>query len=229
MHAEDVERVVIAELELQPGAGPEADRPGDDSDQEPLHRQNKSRCRRDRSKSGDRAGDHSEHGRFAARPPFERHPGERAGARGEMRGHDRHRGARVCAQCRAAVESEPADPQETGADHRQSEIVRRQIVAAIATPRTEHVSCSQSGDAGVQVHHRAAGEIDHASGTEETAAPHPVRDRYIDQQKPEHTEQQKCREAQTIGNRTRDKRHSDNGECHLVDHEKAFGNGLCQG
>src|SRR3954449_2413529 len=35
--------------------------------------------------------------------------------------------ARRCAQSRATVETEPADPQQPGADHREREIERREI------------------------------------------------------------------------------------------------------
>ena len=55
-----------------------------------------------------------------------------------------------------------------------------------------------------------------------------MRDRHIDQEQPQHAEQQKCREAQTIGDRAGDQRHRDDREGHLVDHEQAFGDGLGQ-
>ena len=42
--------------------------------------------------------------------------------------------ARIGAERRAAVEAEPADPQQAGADHRQRQIVRRHVVAAVAAP-----------------------------------------------------------------------------------------------
>ena len=71
-------------------------------------------------------------------------------------------GARVGAERRAAVEAEPADPQQPGADHRQRQIVGREILGAVAAPRAEHESGDQPGDAGIEMHHRAAGEIEHA-------------------------------------------------------------------
>ena len=79
-----------------------------------------------------------------------------------MRRDDREGGARIGAERRAAVEAEPADPQQTGADHRQREIVGREIVGAVAAPLAEHIGGDQAGDAGIEMHHRAAGEIEHA-------------------------------------------------------------------
>src|SRR4029450_8805348 len=43
--AKHVERVVIADLELEPGTGPEAERAGDQPDQHRLHGQHKTGCR----------------------------------------------------------------------------------------------------------------------------------------------------------------------------------------
>ena len=42
-------------------------------------------------------------------------------------------------------------------------------------PRTERAD--EARDAGVDVHDRAAGEVEHAEAAEEAAAPHPMRDR----------------------------------------------------
>ena len=76
------------------------------------------------------------------------------------------------------------------------------------------------------MHHGAAGEIEHAGGAEEAAAPHPMRDRHIDQQQPAGDEPQKGREAHAVGDRARDQRHGDDREGHLVEHEHGFRDGL---
>src|SRR3974377_1301244 len=47
MYAKNIERVVVAQSELEPGAGPEADAAGDHTDQHALHRQYEPRSGRD--------------------------------------------------------------------------------------------------------------------------------------------------------------------------------------
>ena len=127
MDAEHVERVVVAEALFQRGAGEIADRPGGHADQRAVPRQHEARGRSDRAEAGDRAGNQPEHRRLAALRPFQAAPDDRAGAGGEMGGDDGEHGARAGAERRAAVEAEPADPQQAGADHCLRQIERREI------------------------------------------------------------------------------------------------------
>ena len=70
---------------------------------------------------------------------------------------------------------------------------------------------------------RAAGEIDQAELGEETAAPHPVGARHIDQQQPQRAEQREGGKLQPVGDRAADQRAGDDREGHLVDHEQHLG------
>ena len=65
-------------------------------------------------------------------------------------------------QRRAGVEAEPADPQQRGADHGQRQRVRGERLAAVADALADHVGADQAGDRGVDVHDRAAGEVERA-------------------------------------------------------------------
>ena len=67
----------------------------------------------------------------------------------------------------------------------QDEVVRRHVLGAEAAALAEHEGADQAGDAGVDVHHGAAGEVEHAPVAEEAAAPHPVGDRRVDDQRPQ--------------------------------------------
>src|SRR5262245_13742571 len=69
--AEHVERVVIVEFLLEPGAGPVADRAREQADDQRMPGQDEAGRRRDSAETGDRARDHAEHRRLAARPPFD--------------------------------------------------------------------------------------------------------------------------------------------------------------
>ena len=70
---------------------------------------------------------------------------------------------------------------DAGADDRERQIVRRQILGAVAVTLADHFGRDQAADAGGEMHDEAAGEIQHAHGGEKTAAPHPMRQRHIDE------------------------------------------------
>ena len=117
--------------------------------------------------------------------PLREHPGQRRRRGGELGDGHRHAGIAAGADCRAGIEAEPADPQQRGADHRVDQVVRRHVLGAEALALAEHQGADQAGDAGVDVHHGAAGEVEHAPVAEEAAAPHPVGDRRVDDQRPQ--------------------------------------------
>ena len=191
VHAEHVERIVVAEPVFQRRARPVADAAGERADDDALPGQDVAGGGGDRAEAGDRAGNQPEHRGLAARGPFQRAPGERAGASRQVRGDDGEGGARSRAQRRTAVEAEPADPQEAGADHGERQIERRQVLAPVALPGAEHQRRDEAGDAGVDVDHRAAGEVDQPEARQEAAAPHPVGGRDIDDEQPQRAEEKK--------------------------------------
>ena len=88
------------------------------------------------------------------------------------------------AQRAAAVEADPADQQQRGADHGQDRVVSGDDLCAITLTATQEDGADQACDARVDVNDGAAREVQHARRTEETAAPDPVADRRIDQQRP---------------------------------------------
>ncbi len=79
-----------------------------------------------------------------------------------MRCHDGEDRARACGQRRTAVESEPADPEEPGPDHRQRQIVRCEILAAVTRRPADQVSGDEPGDARIEVDDGAACKIQNA-------------------------------------------------------------------
>ena len=143
-----------------------------------------------------------------------------------MRRDDRHRGARAGTERRAAVEAEPADPQQAGADHGHRQIVRRKIFRAVAAPLAEHQRRDEPRHAGIDVDHRAASEIEHAHGLQKSPAPDPMRERHIDDEQPQDREQHECRKTHAIRDCARDECDRDDREGHLVDHEQALGDGF---
>jgi hypothetical protein len=82
----------------------------------------------------------------------------------------------------------------------------------------------QARHARVDVHHRAAREVERAVHEQPARGmPHPVRDGAVDQQRPERDEQHEGRELHAIGDRAGDQRGGDDREGHLEHREEAFG------
>ena len=106
------------------------------------------------------------------------HGGRGGGELGHEHGHARDV---VRGELGAGVEAEPAHPQHAGADHGVAEVVRRHRRRGIALALAEHDAGRQAGDAGVDVHHGAAGEVEDAEAAEPAAAPDPVADRRVAQ------------------------------------------------
>ncbi len=124
---------------------------------------------RDRDEARDRAGDEAKQRRLALHRPFHQQPGQRGAGGGHHRVDEGQRRRAVGFQIRAGVEAEPANPQQRGADHRHGERVRRKRFLAIADALADHQRADETGDAGVDMHHRAAGEVERASSAGEPA------------------------------------------------------------
>ncbi len=122
----------------------------------------------------------------------------------------------------------PNDPQERGADRGHGQIVRREILGAVAAPRAEHVSGDETRDARVQVHDDTARKIHHTHAGEEAATPDPVRARDVDDKEPCNDEEQERREAHAVRDRTRDQRAGDDGERHLIGREQGLWKVRCK-
>ena len=113
--------------------------------------------------------------------------------------------------------------------HAEDQIVRRHRLGAVAAPLAQHQRRHQPGDAGIDVHHGAAGEIEHPGAVEEpVGAPHPMRDRGVDEQAPQPDEPQERGEFHAIGDGAADQRRGDDRKGHLKAHVDRFGDGRGQ-
>ena len=63
-----------------------------------------------------------------------------------------------------------------GPDHAVHEVVRGHVLGPVASALAEEDRADKSGNAGIDVHHRATGEVEHARVAEEATAPHPMGD-----------------------------------------------------
>ena len=148
-------------------------------------------------------------------------PGQRGSSGGDQGVDPGDRGGVPGAQGRAGVEAEPAEPQQTGADHHEREVVRAQRLLAEPDPLAEDQGQCQACGTGVDVHRGAAGEVDRLEVVGDPAAhlsgvavegEHPVRDREVHHRRPHAGEHHPGAELGPVGDRAADERDGDDGE-----------------
>ena len=120
----------------------------------------------------------------------------------------------------AGVESEPAEPEQARAEQRERHVVRQDRLPREILPRSDHDRRDERGNAGVHVHDRAACEIERAQLRQPAAAPDPVGDRTVDDDRPQGDEQRVGGEAHPLDDGARDERGRDDRERPLVGHEE---------
>ena len=87
-------------------------------------------------------------------------PAQGGGTGGDHGVHPDGRGRVAGGDGRAGVEAEPAEPQQAGAEHDQGQVVRPHRIAPPADPLAQDDGQRKTGDAGVDVHRGATGEVD---------------------------------------------------------------------
>ena len=105
-------------------------------------------------------------------------------------------------QRRAGVEAEPAEPEDPRAEHREWQGVWRHRRFGPTPPPAEHQHHRERGDARVDVHDRAAREVERAASCEPTGRrEHPVRDRRVHEHHPQAEEPDPRAEPHPVGDR----------------------------
>src|SRR5579863_64198 len=231
---EGVERIVVTEHVLDGGHHQVADDASDQPDQQCRHRLDEAGCGGDGNQSRNRARDAPEHTGLTGFQPFGSHPPEGGGSSGEVGGDERARGEPVGGSGTARVESEPADPQQTGADNAQHYAVRLHGFMRVALALSEIQRADQRGYAGSNVYHGAAGEVEGGDasaqiGVQKTAlAPDHVRHREINDERPERRKQDHGAEFHALRVGPGNQRGRDHGEHELIDHvgQMGYGGGI---
>ena len=189
MHADDVERVVVAEAELHDTARKHS-APAMSRCRAAAMRPTKPAHGVIATRPGDRTRRRAQRRGVPAADPLEREPAEHRGRGRQVRVDERLGGDAVRGERGPGVEAEPAEPQDAGADQRQRQRVRRHRVLRPAASPAEHEDRGQRGDAGVDVHDGAAGEVERAPLEEPAVGrEHPVRDRRVHEHRPQPDEQ----------------------------------------
>ncbi len=140
---------------------------------------------------------------------------------GQMGGEQRRTRLAVGGQGRTGIEAEPTDPQHRRPDGGQHQIVRLHRHLGVTLALADDQCCDQAGDAGIDVHHGAAGEVEDVPIPEQRAIARPrhVADRQVDDREPDRGEQHHRPEAHAFGKGSDDQRRRDDGEGELEQHE----------
>ena len=150
---------------------------GNGAERDGAHRADEARGRGNRDQSDDDRGRRADGGRLAGTRVVEQRPDDERSHRREEGGHERQPGDGACRQSAARVETEPAEPEQTGAQQRERHVVRQQRRAWIVAAFADDNRRDQRRDTGVDVHDRASGEVERTHVGEPAAAPDPVRNR----------------------------------------------------
>ena len=224
MHAECVERIVIAEPGLDDGHHVEADDGGDKPDEEGARQVHRAGRRGDGHQSGHGTRADTYRRGLLVVYPVDGHPRQGGDARGQVGHQEGVGGDAVGLQAAAGVEAEPAQPQESRAHEDERDVVRQQGMTRLIVVSAPHEQGHHQGrDARVDVYHRAAGKVDGPHLLQEAAAPHPVGHGDVGQEAPQHREHQEARELHALGERAQYQGRGDDGEHALEEHEHQFG------
>ncbi|MNZ66102.1 hypothetical protein D3C78_843140 [compost metagenome] len=225
VHAEGIQGVVIAELALEAGGAEVADHACHQADHQGAHRPDGAGSRGDGHKTCYHPRGDAQCAWLTVGQPLGEHPAQGRCGGGDLGHQHGHAGGAVGRSGRACVEAEPANPQHGRAHQRVTEVVRRHRRGREALALAQHQAGHQAGDTGVDVHHGAAGEVEHAPVPHQAAVAGPdhVRDRCIHQGEPDAHEDQHRGELHPLGEGTDDQRRGDDREGHLEGDEYRLG------
>lgn len=205
MDSKDIKTVVDANEELELGGKVTAET-AHDTDDDGTPGRHEARSRSNGNEAGDGAGAETDGAPLLLEAVVEEGPGDAAAAGGEVGHVAGHDGADVHGQGRAAVEAEPTDPEEDGAEDDVGDVVGsvgEAVVAAVPRALAEHEGVGERAGARRDVDGAAAGEVV-AGQVEEPAVgvPGPVGDGVVDDGGPDEDEDDGGEHAAAISNGT---------------------------
>jgi hypothetical protein len=161
MLCKDIQRIIDPNHILQLRRVVTADRAHDPEDDRAPRRHEPTR-RRDGDETRHSARAETDCAPLLLEAVVEQDPGHAADRGSEMGNHARHDRTHVCSERGAAVEAEPADPEEDRAEHDVRDVVRtvRQSThIVVSPPLAQHDGVGESSSAGRDVDWCATGEV----------------------------------------------------------------------
>ena len=120
---------------------------------------------RDRHQPHHDAGGSADGGGLAGAEVVQQGPDHQRGRRGQEGVGEREGRKPVGRERAAAVEAEPAEPEQARTQQHERHVVREDRRASVVLPGAEDQRRDQGRYAGVDVHHGAAGEVERARGS----------------------------------------------------------------
>lgn len=200
----DIESLVNAHEELKLGGEVAADATNNTEDNR-SPRGNETGTGGDSNQSSDGAGAETDDGPLLLKAVVEQDPGDAADGGGEVGDDAGHDGAHVSSKSRTAVEPEPADPEEDGAEDDVGDVVRPVGQArrlGVARPLADHDREGERRRARRDVHGRTSGEVEPAHHERPPVrVPRPVRDRVVHDGRPHEDEDDARQDARAVDGR----------------------------
>jgi len=221
--APDVQGIVQILLILPPNGGV-ADETCNQADSHRRGRGDEAAAGRDGDQASQCAGEHPDHLGFLFENPGEQQPGEGGDGSGEVRVEEGGDGDGVGSELVAGVETEPAEPEERGADGEEGEVMGG--VFLVRGPSADIQDAGERGHAGAGMDDDAAAVVLDAPGGEETVAPDHVDEGEVDEEEPGDEEDEVGFEVDAVGEGAADEGRGDDRDHHLVDDEDEEGDGV---
>lgn len=193
-----------------------ADRTGDDAEHDGTKRRDETGCRRGRHQARDGTGTPSHHRPLPRQPPVQQSPRGRSQHGRQVSIPARHDGAEIGAKGRTAVEAQPSEPEQGGAEDDHGDVMGPEVDHQAFLPAAEHQGVGQGGHAGADFDGAAAGVVHHAVFVGPAVdVPGPAGDRAVDQRGPEEDEDHHRGETAAFGDGADDDGGRGRAELHL--------------
>ena len=218
VHGENVERLVDA----RPRAVGDKQVAGDRADQAEHHRPagaDEPARGRDQDAADDDRGGGADRGHLPPADRVEEEPGDESDRRRQQRVGEREHALVARADAATAVESEPAKPQDPGAEQDEDGVVGQEREAAVILASADDERRCEGGEAGGHLDRDAAREVERAAVEEEAAAEDPVGEHGVDEDRPQDQEEEVGREAHPLDHGAGDERGRDDAEAALEGEE----------
>lgn len=203
--SEDIESLIDANEDLDLG-GEVASSTTNDAEDDSSPGRDETGAGRDGNETSDGARAEADGAPLALQAVVEEHPGEATHGRGEVGDDAGHDGTQVGGEGRAAVEAEPADPEEDGAEDDVRDVVgaeRQAVQLRVASALAQHERVGESSSARRDVDGGTTGEVQATQDEGPAiAVPGPVGDRVVDDGRPDEDEDNGGQDAGAISSRT---------------------------
>ena len=226
MHAKHVQGIIVAQCPLQLGGRIETTNACGNADIKCTLWPHRAGSRGNGNQTGHGAGGDTQNAGLAMYDPFNRHPGNCCGGGGDLSNQHGHACTTACGNRRSGIETEPANPQQGGTDHRISQVMGRHRCTGVAFALAQHNCSDECGNPGVDMHHRATGKIDYAPVPKQSTGtcPYHVNHGQIANSHPQSHEYHHGGEFHALRESTHNQGRCNDRECHLKGGEYGFRN-----